>query len=156
MVLISRDPPVFLSRVRGEPAENRFSNHNEVYNLLVDCYLAFKERRFPRLIELCGTSDALEALVAAHDEDNMYLYVLSRRESWDKVLARIKQLPPAAAVAELFGVDVWGGPRFRCRSSAVSWGGAGEHAPSEQAGRQEAKHPGHRHQRILSHSPPLC
>ena len=61
MVLISRDPPVFLSWVSGEPAENRFSNHNEVYNLLVDCYLAFKElllRRTTRTTCTCTCSAA--------------------------------------------------------------------------------------------------
>ena len=35
----------------------------------------------------------------------MSLYVLCCRESWDKIPARIKQLPTQAAVAELFSQD---------------------------------------------------
>ena len=58
------------------PAENHFSNDDEVCNLFFDSYNKFKKHRFPRLIELCGTSDALEALVAAHSEDGLSLYVL--------------------------------------------------------------------------------
>ena len=102
-LLISFDPQALVSVVCGVcvwvwfnsmPAENRFGNHNEVYRLLCDCYNAFKQHRFPRLIELCGTSDALEALVAAHSEDGLPLFVLCYRKSWYKVLAGIKQLAP--------------------------------------------------------------
>jgi len=54
---------------------------------------AFKEHRFLRLIELCGTSDALKALVTGNSEDDLPLHVLCYRNSWNKVLARIKQRP---------------------------------------------------------------
>ena len=87
------------------PAENRFSNDGEVGQLFLDCYDAYNEHRFPRLIELCGTSDALQALVAARDEDNLPLYVLCVRQSGNKVLARIKQLRAQAAVDEMFFLD---------------------------------------------------
>jgi len=111
-LLVSSDPTALLAVLGGKAiwswfenylhAENRFSNHDEILDLLSECYYDFKEHRFSRLIELCGTSDALEALVAAHDEDNLSLHVLCIRESWDKVPARIKQLPPQDAVDELF------------------------------------------------------
>jgi len=71
------------------PAEKRFSIHDESDNLLYGCYLAFRVQRFPRFIELCGTSDALVALAAAHAEDYKSLCVLSLRHSWNEVLARI-------------------------------------------------------------------
>jgi len=58
-----------------------FSNHADIHNLLVDCRNAFRQHRFPRLVELCGTSDALKALVAAHSEDDLSLYVLCMRLS---------------------------------------------------------------------------
>ena len=76
--------------------------------MLIDCYLAYKAHRFPRLIELCSTSDALEVLDTLNAEDDLSLHVLSLRESWNKVLARIKQLPVQAAVAELFDQDEFG------------------------------------------------
>ena len=67
-LLISRHPPALVAVVGGEdiwewfqslmPAENRFSDYTS--------WDAFKELRFLCLIELCGTSDALEALVAAY------------------------------------------------------------------------------------------
>jgi len=110
-LVISCDPQALVSVVcgvrvwvwyNGMPVENRFGNHNEVYRLLCDCYNAFKQHRFPRLIELCGTSETLEALVAAHVDDDMSLLVLCLRQSWNKVLARIKQLSAQAAVTELF------------------------------------------------------
>ena len=47
----------------------------------------------------------------------MYLYVLSRRESWDKVLARIKQLPTQAAVTELFSKDELGDTSLACAAT---------------------------------------
>ena len=72
------------------PAESRFSNYDDIYDLLDDSYFAFKEHRFSRLIKLCGTSDALEAVIAAHVEDDLSLHVLCYRNSWNKVLARIK------------------------------------------------------------------
>ena len=81
----------------------RFSNHDEVDKLLLDCSNADNEHRNPRLIELCGTSDALEALVAAHSEDNMSLRVLC---------LRIKQLPTKAEIAELFYQDELGRTTF--------------------------------------------
>jgi len=46
---------------------------------LWDCYYAFREH--PRLIKLCCTSDALEALVATHSEDDLSLYVLCWRKT---------------------------------------------------------------------------
>jgi len=116
-LVISRHPPALVAVVGGEhvvtffrdlPVENRFSNHDEVGQLLCDCYHAFKEHHFPRLIELCGTSDALEALDAAYVEDDLSLYVLCCRKSWDKVLARIKKLPTQAAIDELFSQDELG------------------------------------------------
>jgi len=76
------------------------------------CCAAYKQHRFPRLIKLCGTSDALEALVAAHSEDDLWLNVFCWRESRNKVLTRIKQLPPQAAVAELFFQDELGDTAF--------------------------------------------
>jgi len=76
--------------------------------LLIGCYKAFRQHRFPLLIELCCTSDALEALVAAHSEDDLSLNVFCIRESWNKVLARIKQLSTQAAVAELFFKNEFG------------------------------------------------
>ena len=74
---------VLVSEVSGKPiltyfkrlpAENRSSNHDEVDDLLLNCYNAFKEHRFPSPIELCGTSDALKAIVAAHSEDDLPLH----------------------------------------------------------------------------------
>ena len=115
-LLIRRFPPA-LDSVDGVgrvwtyfeslPVEGRFSNYGEVGQLLLDCYNAFKLHRFPHLIELCGTSDALEALVAAHSEaeDDLSPNVLCRRESWNKVLAHIKQLPTQATIDELFSQD---------------------------------------------------
>ena len=78
--MISRHPPGLEPVVGGKsigqsfqdlPAENCSSNFAEVHNLLVDCFAAFKQHLFPRLIELCGTSDALLALVATHSEDDL-------------------------------------------------------------------------------------
>ena len=73
--MISRDPEALYSVVGGKAiwewfpclsAKNRSSNYDEVNNLLRDCCVAFKQHRFPRLIELCSTSDALEVLLEAH------------------------------------------------------------------------------------------
>jgi len=119
-LVISRDPEVVVSLVGDErvwqwfdsqPAEN-FSSHDEIYNLLFDCYVAFVLHRFPDLIELCGTSNALEALVAAHEEDDLSLRVLCVRKSWDELLARIKKLPTQAAVSELFSLNEFGSTAF--------------------------------------------
>ena len=102
-LVISRLPPALVTVVgdvriweffKDLPAENRSSNDVEIHGLLVYSYVAYKQHRFPRLIELCGTSDALEALVAAHSEDGLPLFVLCYRKSWYKVLAGIKQLAP--------------------------------------------------------------
>ena len=87
------------------PAENRFSNYGEILKLLSSCWAVFNEQRFPRLVGLCGTFDALKALVAAHSDDDLALHVLCCRGSWSKVLARIKQLPTQTAVSELFSQD---------------------------------------------------
>jgi len=76
--------------------------------LLRDCRDAFGDNFFPRVIELYGTSDALEALVAAHVEDELSPTALCLRKSWSKILARIKQLPTQAALAELFYQDASG------------------------------------------------
>jgi len=121
-LLISRHPPAPISSVgdmfmvdffhESLPAESRFSNHDEIGLLLFDCRNAFKQHRFPRIIELCGTSDALAALVLAHSEDDLSLHALCFRRSWNKVLARIKQLPTQAAVAELFPQDELGGTAY--------------------------------------------
>ena len=117
-MLISRHPPAFVAVVSSErifqfhPSENRFSHHAEVERLLTRSYNAYRELRFPRLIELCGTAEALEALVDSHFEDDLPLYVLCFRKSWNKVLARITQLPTQAAVAELFSQDEGGGNAF--------------------------------------------
>jgi len=97
-LLISRNPETLVSLIGVEyvmsffhhlPAENRFSNHAEISTLPRDCYMTHKLHRFPDLIKLGGTSDALEALVAAYDEDGLSLDVLCHRHSWDKMLARI-------------------------------------------------------------------
>ena len=129
-LVVSRYPPALGSVVGGEgivwyfrdlPAENRFSNYDEVFNLLLDCYVPYKQHRFPRLIELCGTSDALAALVAAHSEDDLSLEVLCLRHSWNKVLARIKKLPTQAAISELFSQDESGATTFaRAADEAAS------------------------------------
>ena len=120
-LLIRRHPLVLASVMRGEPVwewfdsvppEDRFSNHDEIYDLLLDCDIALKDHRFSDLIELCGTSDALEALVAAHSEDDLPLHVLCFRESWDKVLARTKLRPTQATVNELFFQDELGRTSF--------------------------------------------
>ena len=68
--------------------------------MLCDCYIAFKQFRFPRLIELCGTSDALEALKAAHSEDDLSRALLAHLVEQG---ARAHQ-----AVAELFSQDELG------------------------------------------------
>ena len=86
----------------GLPDEKRFSNHADILILLCECCNAYSKYRFPRLIELCGASDALKALAAAHVEDDLSLQVLCNRSSWNKVLVRIKLLSTQAAVAELF------------------------------------------------------
>jgi len=126
-LIICRHPSALVSVVGGEviwlwfmrllPADNRFSNHDDILDLLVCSYNAFKRRRFPRLVELCGTSDALLALVAAHSEDDLSLDVLCYRESWDKVLARIKQLPTQATVDELFSLNELGVTAFTLASA---------------------------------------
>jgi len=111
---ISSDPEALVSVVGGAdivayfqnlPAENSFSNHDKVDSLLWDCWKAFMELRFPRLIKLCCTADALEALVAAHVDDDLSLHVLCYRRSWNKVLAGMKQLPTQAVVDELLSQD---------------------------------------------------
>ena len=87
--------------------------------MLVHSYKAFKEHSFPRLIELCGTSNALEALVEAHSEDDMPLHVLccrKFRKLWNKELARIERLPAQAAVAELISQDEFGVTAFAVAS----------------------------------------
>jgi len=125
MLVISRDPEALVSVVGGVrvwewfnsmSAENRFSNHADIHRLLAHSYNSYREHRFPRLIELCGTSDALEALVAAHDEDDLSLRVLCLRSSWSMVLVRIKHLPVKAAVAELFSLDEIGRSAFAIAS----------------------------------------
>ena len=125
-LLISTNPEALIAVVGGQdrrrffeglPAEKRFSNRADVLLLLMDSYRAFKEHRFPRLVELCGTSDALEALVAAHVEDDLSLLVLCFRSSWNKVLARIKRLAAKAAVAELFYQCELGGTAFAVASA---------------------------------------
>ena len=58
------------------------------------------------------TSDALVSLVAAHSEDDLSLFVLSCRQSWNKVLARIKKRSTQAAVDELFSQDEIGQTAF--------------------------------------------
>jgi len=81
-LVISRDPEALFSVVGADrvwqwfqrlPIKKRLCNHDEILNLLWDCYTAHKAHRFPRLIKLCGTSYALEALVAAHSEDDLSL-----------------------------------------------------------------------------------
>ena len=81
-LLINRHPPVLVSVVSGVciveyfhsmPAENSFINHDDIGRLLVDCCRTFRQLHFPRLIELCGTTDALEALEAAHSENDLSL-----------------------------------------------------------------------------------
>ena len=76
-LVIRRLPEALLSVVydrciircyKNLPAKNRISNHGKIGRLLVDCINAYRQHRFPRLIELCGTSDALEALVVAFSE----------------------------------------------------------------------------------------
>jgi len=42
---------------------------------------------------------------AAHSEEDLPLLVLVCHKWWNKVLARINQLPPQAAVAELLSLD---------------------------------------------------
>ena len=118
-LLISRHPPALVSVLKdknarllflqkGLPAAKRFNNHNvEIFHLLSLSHKAFREHRFPRLIELCGTSEALEALVAAHSEDDLPLAVLGARKLWNNLLARIKQRP-SLAVAKLFYKDKLG------------------------------------------------
>ena len=83
---------------------------------MVNCGNAFREHRFPLLFELCDTSHALEALVAAHSQDELSLYsllVLCLRE----LLARIKQRPTQAAVPELFHQNELGGTALAFASS---------------------------------------
>jgi len=130
---------------QGLPVENSFSDHIEIDTVLCECYTAFKQHLFPRVIELCGTSDALEVLVAAHSEDNLSLHVLCRRQSWNKVLARIKKLPTQAAVVELFSLDELGRTALYVAAedgTVEVW--RASYYPSGQAGRQEEEHPGHR------------
>jgi len=79
---------------------------------VMNCLDAYKAHNFPHLIELCGTSDALEALVAAHVEEDLSLHVLSNRDEWDKVIARINRLPTQATVDELFYQDELGETAF--------------------------------------------
>ena len=119
--MISREPEGLASVVGGDSVwqwfddwhdDSRFSNHVEIDDLLSDCYFAFKDHHFPLLIELCGTSDPLEALSAAHSEDDLSLHVLCHRESWNTVLARIKQLHTKATVAELVTQDERGHTAF--------------------------------------------
>jgi len=56
-LLISRDPGALISVVCGKgiishfrnmSAENRFSNHAEIKDLLIDCRIAYRQHRFPR------------------------------------------------------------------------------------------------------------
>ena len=63
---------------RGQLHENPFSNHDEILNLLIHCWMAFKRHLFPGFIKLCGTSDALDALVAAHVEEVQALSIRRR------------------------------------------------------------------------------
>ena len=74
----------------------------------MDCLDAYKAHDFPHLIELCGTSDALETLVAAHVNEDLSLHALNYRDEWDKVIARINRLPTQIAVDELFFQDELG------------------------------------------------
>ena len=108
-LLIRRDPEALCLAVDGGsivdsfrclPSENHFCNRDEIFYLLADSYNEFREHRFPRLIELCGTSDALAALAAAHSEDDLPLIVLSLRNSCNKVLAH--QAASYPGVDELF------------------------------------------------------
>ena len=64
-LVISRLPPALVTVVgdvriweffKDLPAENRSSNDVEIHGLLVYSYVAYKQHRFPRLIELCGSS----------------------------------------------------------------------------------------------------
>jgi len=74
-------PPALVATVGGKAILQHFKDSISNYDLLVECYFAFKEHCFHRLIELCGTSDALEALVAALSEDDLSLHVLCCRRS---------------------------------------------------------------------------
>jgi len=81
--------------------------------------------------------------------------VLCIRNSWNKMLARIKQLAPPAVVAELFYQDQFGGSAFALASAykapvevlqsmlrlaKLDAGAAREHGRAGQAGRQEEEH----------------
>jgi len=109
-LVISRDPEALVSQYNDRGISHFMLHHSNSPHckLIRSSWIQWKTHDYPRLIHFCGTSPALEALDAAHSDEDLPLRVLCFRELWDKVVARIKQLPPAAAVAELFGVDELG------------------------------------------------
>jgi len=86
---------VFCHKARG-------NNDNDIHRVVGSCWLNYKEHRFSRFIELCGTSEALEALDAAHSQNDLSLSVICLRKLFNKALANMDLLSAHAAVAEIF------------------------------------------------------
>jgi len=110
-LMIRENPAALICPDNGNGDIFRFveESASAVSFLLVRSYNAYKKHHFEHLVELCGTSAPLLALIAAHTEDSLSLDVLCFRKDWPAVQSRLHRLRARAAVDEIFAQDGNGG-----------------------------------------------